>query len=628
MSKLKTLSLFSGIGGIELGLERTNGFETTAFCEIDKHCHLVLQKHWPQVPIHKDVTLLRKEDVGEIDVITGGFPCFPKGTLISTDSGYTEIQDIKVGDKVLTHLGRFRPVTKVFPQPEKALYEIKIQGAPLQYSTEEHPYYVREVSRKWNNDRRSYDRVYSDPKWVEAKELNSKHVVHLPIYNQKEVQSDITVEEAWLMGRYVADGYYMDGLRAGRTNSYNKRVVFCVGKGKEGHFESKLSTYHGCKSKNRTVTKYIVNGDRILGLAKSCGKGAGSKIVPPEILYGSEEIAEAFYEGYMSGDGCFTNGIYKCSSISRNLILQLQYLIARVKKVYANYHLCKRPATCVIEGRTVNQKDSHNLQLKIPRHKQSNYAILDDGLWIPVRQVVKTDLIDRVYNFETEEDHTYLVNNIAVHNCTDVSFAGKQKGFFDEQGNRTRSGLWKEYARLIEELRPKYCIIENVGNLRKNGLAIVVADLTRIGYSCEWHTITATSVGYPHQRERLFIISYPSIERQHERFGEERHVQTNQERTSESVQVNREQCKLKPREIRPILSRGTFDRLASSYPDERTSVSSIRRVVDGIPAGLHERRRKQRIKQLGNAVVPRIAQIIGEAILEHEFKQGNINDIR
>ena len=53
---LKVLDLFSGIGGISLGLERTGGFETVAFCEIDKKAQLVLKKHWPSVPIFEDVS--------------------------------------------------------------------------------------------------------------------------------------------------------------------------------------------------------------------------------------------------------------------------------------------------------------------------------------------------------------------------------------------------------------------------------------------------------------------------------------------------------------------------------------------------------------------------------------------
>lgn len=76
--KLRVLDLFSGIGGFSLGLERTGGFETVAFCEIDPYCRKVLKKHWPNVPCFEDVTKLKGEDIdGPVDVITGGFPCQP-----------------------------------------------------------------------------------------------------------------------------------------------------------------------------------------------------------------------------------------------------------------------------------------------------------------------------------------------------------------------------------------------------------------------------------------------------------------------------------------------------------------------------------------------------------------------
>jgi len=77
MDKLRVLDLFSGIGGFSLGLERTGGFETIAFCEIEeKYAQKILRKHWPDVPIHNDI---RKLDGSEIDadVITGGYPCQP-----------------------------------------------------------------------------------------------------------------------------------------------------------------------------------------------------------------------------------------------------------------------------------------------------------------------------------------------------------------------------------------------------------------------------------------------------------------------------------------------------------------------------------------------------------------------
>ena len=68
------LDLFSGIGGFSLGLERTGGFKTIAFCEFDEFCQKILKKHWPDVPIYDDVRTI--ENV-KADIITGGYPCQP-----------------------------------------------------------------------------------------------------------------------------------------------------------------------------------------------------------------------------------------------------------------------------------------------------------------------------------------------------------------------------------------------------------------------------------------------------------------------------------------------------------------------------------------------------------------------
>ena len=82
IEKLKVLDLFSGIGGFSLGLDRTGGFETVAFCEIDPFCRKVLKKHWPDVKIHDDIRELHIDEKGEsvparngsIDLVCGGYP--------------------------------------------------------------------------------------------------------------------------------------------------------------------------------------------------------------------------------------------------------------------------------------------------------------------------------------------------------------------------------------------------------------------------------------------------------------------------------------------------------------------------------------------------------------------------
>jgi len=79
---LRHLDLFSGLGGFSLGLEATGGFETVAFCDIEKFSRKVLKKHWPNVKQYKDIKELTYEQIKEdtlapIDIVTGGYPCQP-----------------------------------------------------------------------------------------------------------------------------------------------------------------------------------------------------------------------------------------------------------------------------------------------------------------------------------------------------------------------------------------------------------------------------------------------------------------------------------------------------------------------------------------------------------------------
>lgn len=201
--------------------------------------------------------------------------------------------------------------------------------------------------------------------------------------------------------------------------------------------------------------------------------------------------------------------------------------------------------------------------------------------------------------------------------CQDISFAGAQKGILKGE----RSSLWKEYFRLIKELRPKYVFIENVEHLRKNGLGIVLRDLSSIGHTVEWSVLTAEAFGLPHKRERLFIVSYPSSIGLDECIREERHLQTNEEWESEETHSDRKKCEPEFIEIRKILSSGSVEEFMSTRASRKSTISRIRRVTYGIPNKLDESKRKIRIKQLGNAVVPILAEYVGTQILKYEARK-------
>ena len=98
--------------------------------------------------------------------------------------------------------------------------------------------------------------------------------------------------------------------------------------------------------------------------------------------------------------------------------------------------------------------------------------------------------------------------------CQDISVAKPDGKGID--GNR--SGLWSEMYRVLGVVRPKFAIIENVANIINRGLERVICDLTRIGYDCEWQMLEGYQVGLPHKRRRIFIIAYPNSLRQKYNF--------------------------------------------------------------------------------------------------------------
>ena len=232
--------------------------------------------------------------------------------------------------------------------------------------------------------------------------------------------------------------------------------------------------------------------------------------------------------------------------------------------------------------------------------------------------------------------------------CQDISSAGKGVGIEGE-----RSGLWKEYARIIGELRPHYVIVENVAALLSRGLDVVLRDLASIRYDAEWNCIPASAAGAPHRRDRLWLVAYPD--------GSERgQISSTRQRLAwadclsqwqegpggfgASGEALADAAWVQPgrQEQRPERKRtgargkshdgsdaeaaewrragsahdaGRWDQetrglgFGRSGPEHWLVEPDVGRVAHGIPG------RVDRLKGLGNAVVPQIPEIIGRAIM-------------
>jgi DNA (cytosine-5)-methyltransferase 1 len=208
--------------------------------------------------------------------------------------------------------------------------------------------------------------------------------------------------------------------------------------------------------------------------------------------------------------------------------------------------------------------------------------------------------------------------------CQPVSSAGLRRGTEDERW------LWPEFERAVGALRPRYVLVENVAALRHRGLGLVLGGLAALGYDAEWDCIPAAAVGAPHLRDRLWIVAYPQSDRRSFRhIGDaERHPGSpngkrvrNEPRGDGSGRRarlvaypssdGRGQGRTKSEGQQGRL--GLISRSPRVFDREPFGVWSpepdVGRVAHGIP------HRVDRLRALGNAVVPQVVEWIGRRIV-------------
>lgn len=235
--------------------------------------------------------------------------------------------------------------------------------------------------------------------------------------------------------------------------------------------------------------------------------------------------------------------------------------------------------------------------------------------------------------------------------CQDLSVAGKRAGLEGQ-----RSGLWGHFARLVSDLRPRGLLVENVPGLLSLGMGRVLGDLAALGYDSTWDCIPASAVGAPHRRDRVWIVAHASGGvRQRGASGQQGHAaQLRQDlANTDNAGLERRNGGSLPERAGERIARasGAPVRDAScelphgagtgtegdgsaepSNTDRRQPERGLGRVAHGLSAGLDagpwlqepeniprvasgQENRANRLKALGNAVVPQVVEIIGRAAL-------------
>jgi DNA (cytosine-5)-methyltransferase 1 len=196
--------------------------------------------------------------------------------------------------------------------------------------------------------------------------------------------------------------------------------------------------------------------------------------------------------------------------------------------------------------------------------------------------------------------------------CQDISTAGKQAGI--KEG--TRSGLFYELIRVVRLVRPQYVVLENVAAILANGLDTVLGELAEAGFDAEWACIPASAVGACHQRDRWWLVAYPESKRCKKR------VQLQFSKSSEWLASSCEavtdtHCQ-RQQEQQPSTITSRAGRISWSDAPQRLSSDwrsylsepVLCRGDDGLSGRL------DRLKALGNAVVPQVAAIPLQRVLD------------
>ncbi|MFD3455791.1 DNA cytosine methyltransferase [Streptomyces sp. NPDC058691] len=205
--------LLAGMGGSSSGLVEAGWRGKLAM----NHWQTAMDSHAANHPtiehLTADVTGYPMRFLPRALLLWASVICFRAGTQILTDQGLKPIEDVKVGDRVLTHTGQWKPVTKTMVNTGPTI-TVKGHGHPGLETTAEHPFYARRSARVWNNEIRDYRRQYEEPQWVPAAELAGQHWATprtfgepLPIPAVPGRGAEFTERFWWMVGRWLGDGF-------------------------------------------------------------------------------------------------------------------------------------------------------------------------------------------------------------------------------------------------------------------------------------------------------------------------------------------------------------------------------------------------------------------------------------
>ena len=523
--KIKVFTVCSGYDSQCMALDMLKkefdsfDYELVGWSEIDPHAIELHNLFYPQWVDRNfgDVTKVDWANVPDFDLFTYSTPCFVKGTMVLTSNGYKPIENVEVGDMVLTHTNQYKMVTETMQHPANDLVKINAMMLDELVCTGNHPFYVRKKVRKGHLGQRHF----CPPEWIEAKSLTKDYYLSYAINTDNKLpqwdghdnatNSISTMIESpsfwYVMGRYVGDGYRMGVLR-------RCIVINCSNQNKQSLIdaldvlginysiiESKIccGVYIYDNEWHRFTQRYDTFNNKV---------DAETLALPPHLL-------EHFIFGMVDSIGCKVGELTKVKCASKELVYGLAQCVAKVYHRPSSIKKTTKKKINKFDGRVVYQYDEYTIAWEECDSEQDKAFYEDGAIWYPINSIEHLNEKQIVYNMEVADDHTYTANGAIVHNCQDISTAGQQRGI--AEGSGTRSSILWECKRAITIKRPKVLLMENVkalvGKRFKPYFDKWLEFLSSQGYSNYWQVMNAKNYEIPQNRERVFCVSVLNSEK-------------------------------------------------------------------------------------------------------------------
>ena len=555
---IKLGSLFDGSGGFPLA-GALCGIEPVWASEVEPYPIAVTRSRFPNMKHLGDISKVHGGEIEPVDIITFGSPCFPAGTLVLTDKGYTPIEELRCGDIVFTHNGNWKPISAIgYKKSPTVIMKGNHYGI---VATPNHPFYSAEQSQQWNGN--GYTRTLEKiGEWTKAEEMqgkrwavpNSIHGISIPNIKQTNAKQNtppvIDVHLMYIIGRYLGDGWLRNGQRPNRPEGQTWGQIFiCANAEKADYLERRMhDVFDGVSAisriSERTVEKFRVSNQALCEwIEEHFGCKADGKRIPSFAYCMSPKMRESLLQGLLDSDGYhFKENTWKVTTVSKKLAHGVR-LLAETLGYSCTVHYADVGSKTTIEGRTVNQKPQY--QVVMGKEERSTSIKHGTHNWYKCRSVEPYSNEQTVYNITVDDDHSYVVEGFVVHNCQDLSVAGKRAGLKHEANGdeeTTRSGLFMEAVRIIKEMRkatngmyPTFALWENVpGAFSSNGgedFRIVCEELIKIvepsavmpavpekgwayadsyigdGWSLAYRVFDAQYWGVPQRRRRIHLVT-------------------------------------------------------------------------------------------------------------------------